>query len=207
MKVFTILILASFLCTNARAQNKTIVWTEKEKEFLLLALDTTRAGLLKEVQGLNQTKLHFKPDSSQWSVAEILEHLGVWEELLFWDLFSNQNTPEQPELVSIVKKNDSIMLAYGTDPAKGQSPIVALPLGRFKTKEELVKYFTFFRDEVIKLVRTTTADFRLHFIYRPKDWGVWSVRDLYQYTVIFITHTTRHANQIRRVKAHANYPK
>lgn len=188
-------------------QTKSNFWTENERQFLLLALDTTRAGLIKEVQGLTEVQMHFKPDSTQWSAAEVLEHLGVWEELLYWDLFSNQNTPERPELAEQVKPNDSIMLAYATDPTKGQSPLVALPLGRFSNRDELVKYFSSFRDEVIKLIRSTSADFRLHFIYRPKDWGVWSLRDLHQYTIVYISHTTRHANQIRRIKSNPNFPK
>ena len=207
MKTVLLFTIWCFSFLFGKAQTKKSIWTETEKKFLLLALDTTRTGLLTEVQGLNEAQMHFKPDSNQWSVAEVLEHLGVWEEILFWDLFSNQNTPERPDLVAQVKPNDSIMLAYATDPAKGQSPIVALPLGRFNNRQELVKYFNFFRDEVIKLVRSTSSDFRLHFIYRPKDWGIWSLRDLHQYTVVYISHTTRHANQIRRVKANPLFPK
>ena len=206
MKGSLMLLFAVFLFLTAKPQKKAI-WTENEKQFLLTALDTTRITLLREVKGLNERQMHFKPDSTQWSVAEVLEHLGIWEEILLWDLFSNQYTPEQPELSPRVKLNDSIMLAYATDPAKGQSPIVALPRGRFTTRDELMKYFDFFRDEVIKLIQTTSADFRVHFIYRPKDWGVWAMRDLHQYAVIFITHTTRHTNQIRRVIANPRFPK
>lgn len=189
------------------SQGKKQVWTQTDRQYLLTGLKTTQANFLQEVEGLTMEQIHFKPDSSQWSVAEVMEHLGIYEELLYWDLLNNQYTDERPELIDSVKGIDSIMVAYSTDPNKGQAPFVAQPIGRFKEKEDLVNFFTRFRNEVIILVQETKVDFRLHFIFRPPDWGVWHIRDLHQYTLVWIAHTERHLNQIKRIKSNPRFPK
>ncbi len=202
-----VLLLLLFGAFAASAQTGRRVWTEAERDYLLRGLDSTRNVLLGEVAGLTPAQLHFKPDSAQWSVAEVLEHLGVWEEILLWDLFSHENSPERRDLLHLNKGKDSATLAYATDPSKGTSPLIALPLGRFHTAGELTGFFNRFRNEVIRSVRESRADYRLHYIYRPKEWGEGAQRDMHQYTLLFIAHTTRHTNQVQRVKAHPAFPK
>ena len=110
-----------FFPALSQAQSKTQVWTPSERQYLLTGLETSQSHF-QEVEGLTQEQIHFKPDSSQWSIAEVMEHLGIYEELLYWDLLNNQYTEERPDLVSTVKGIDSIMIEYATDPAKGQAP-------------------------------------------------------------------------------------
>lgn len=187
-------------------KENTRLWTEEERQFLLDGLKSTQVDLIKEVESLNEVQLAFKPDSSKWSISQVLEHLGTFEEILHWDVYCNQYTPEQSGFTSNVAAKDSIMLAYATDTTRGKSPPVAVPLGRFTELAELKKYFSYHRLEVIKLVENSTADFRKHYIYRPSDWGEWAVRDLHQYIIVYITHTTRHTNQIKRIKSDKNFP-
>ncbi len=207
--VMKMLLVLSFCVSfsNAIAQSSSRLWTENDRKVLLLGLDTTQKNLIREVENLTDQQLHFKPDSSQWSIAEVIEHLGIYEELLYWDLLNNQFTPEMPELAAKVKGVDSIMIAYKNDPVKMKAPFVAQPLGRFQHKQELLQFFTRFRDAVISLVKETPSDFRLHFIFRSEDAGVWHIRDLQQYTLLWIAHTDRHTNQVKRVKASSKFPK
>lgn len=189
------------------AQTKNPAWTEQERQTLLEGLQTSQNNLLNEVKDLTKKQISFKPDSTSWSVAEIVEHLAVYDELLYWDLLNKQYSPEMPEWVEKVKGLDSIMIAYTDDPAKLKAPFIAQPLGRFESQTDLIAYFNRYRNELVKLIRETDTDFRLHFVFRSKDAGVWRVRDLHQYTLLWIAHTQRHTNQVKRVKAHPNYPK
>jgi hypothetical protein len=189
------------------AQVKEQVWTTTDRQFLLSSLKSSESNIIAEIKGLTKEQLYFKIDSSQWSIAEVIEHLGVYEELLYWDLLNNQYTEERPDLVDSVKGIDTVMIAYATDPNKGKAPFAAQPMGRFKEKEALIKYFVRFREEVIALVQNTKVDFRLHFIFRPADWGVWHIRDLHQYTLVWIAHTERHLNQIKRIKSNPRFPR
>ncbi len=202
--IFYLVFLSSY---TGLAQVKEPIWTFAERQFLLTRLKETQSNLLEEVNDLTHNQIHFKPDSSQWSVAQVIEHLGVYEELLYWDLLNNQYTDERPDLVDKVKGIDSIMMAYSTDPNRGQAPFIAQPIGRFKEKADLINFFTRFRHEVILLIQDTKVDFRLHFIFRPPDWGVWHIRDLHQYTLLWVAHTERHLKQIQRIKSNSQFPK
>lgn len=207
MKQFFLFFFIFLLPLWGVAQVKQQIWTTNDRQNLLIGLKSSRADILKEVERLSDKQIHFKPDSNQWSIAEVIEHLSVYEEFLYWDLFNNQYTEERYDLVDSVKGIDSAMTAYATDPNKGQAPFAVQPLGRFQKKEDLINFFNRYRNEVIKLVQETTADFRLHFIFRPADWGIWHIRDLHQYTLLWIAHTERHLNQITRIEATANFPK
>jgi uncharacterized damage-inducible protein DinB len=203
----TILVLAIGLAPALIAQpGHQPLWTAQERQLLLDGLQSTQMELMKAVDNLNEAQMLFKPDTNKWSVAEVLEHLGTFEEILLWDLYCNQFTPEQPGFTSNRLAKDSIMSAYAADTTKGKSPLAAVPLGRFTTRAALQKYFLHHRSAVMDLVAHTTADFRRHYIYRPSEWGDWAVRDLHQYTIVYIAHTTRHTDQINRIKADKNFP-
>lgn len=206
MKLLFITLLVS-LSAGLKAQPKPDrFWTDEQRNFLVAQLENSHRELLAEVQKLSEAQLHFKPDTNQWSVAQVLEHVAVQEEHLHWDLLYNQYTPEQPALARKGRRADREFLAYATDAAKGEAPWLALPLGRFESRDELIAYFSRFREQVIRYVKETPADFRVHFIYRPKEAGIWHRVDLHQYTLGFIAHTQRHTNQIRKIKASPNFP-
>jgi hypothetical protein len=200
--VFTLLISGV-----SSAQTKRPIWTEQERKILLEGLQTSQNDLLNEVKSLTNQQIHFKPDSASWSVADVVEHLAIYDELLYWDLLNKQYSPEMPEWVDKVKGLDSVMIAYTDDPMKLKAPFIAQPLGRFPNEKDLIAYSNRFRNEIIKLIKETKTDFRLHFVFRSQDAGVWRVRDLHQYTLLWIAHTQRHTNQVKRVKAHPNFPK
>lgn len=204
--LITLMVLASWLPPLLAQKAVSRLWSENDRQFLLDRLHSTQNELSKEVENLSHEQFAFKPDSNKWSIAEVMEHLGVYEELLYWDLLNNQYTDERPDLVDSVRGIDSIMIAYASDPNKGVAAFIVQPMGRFKSKKELLHYFNHFREAVIKLVQATPADFRLHFVFRPPDWGVWHIRDLHQYTLVWIAHTTRHTNQIRAIKRNADFP-
>ncbi|MFN8253740.1 MAG: DinB family protein [Ferruginibacter sp.] len=195
------------LSTPGLAQIKQQIWTAADRQNLIVGLKNSQSKIAQEVEGLNERQMTFKPDSNQWSIAEVIEHIAVYEELLYWDLLNNQYTPERPELVDSVKGIDSTMLAYATDPNRGQAPFAVQPMGRFQKKADLLIFFNRYRNEVIKLIEETKVDFRLHFIFRPADWGVWHIRDLHQYTLLWIAHTDRHLNQIKRIENSPKFPK
>lgn len=196
--------LNAYFCFS---QTNTVLWNKNEREYLVTRLKDLQNLLQKEVEFVNNKQLNFKPEKSKWSIAEVLEHIGVYEELLYWDLLNNQYTEERPDLVENSAYIDSAMVAYATDPNNGQAPFSAKPLGRFKSKIELLNYNNLFRNEVINLIQSTTTNFRLHFIFRPKDWGIWHKRDLHQYTLLWIAHCERHINQIKKIKSAGNFPK
>ena len=203
MKKNILFILANVIVFAAMGQS---LWAQEDKNFLIKELQSTEAALLNEIHNLSEEQMNFKPDSNSWSIAQVVEHVAVYDELLFWDLFYGQYTPERPDLAKKVKGNDKQFLAYATDKSKGNSPWIALPIGRFGNKEGLMKYFIRFREKIITYIKETECDFRLHFTYRAPGGGIWTARDLHQHTLIWIAHTERHTNQIKRIKADNKFP-
>ncbi|MEZ4904565.1 MAG: hypothetical protein R2822_23870 [Spirosomataceae bacterium] len=130
--VVIILLTTAFLPMLLAQNNSTRLWTEADRQFLLDGLKSTQIELMKEVENLNEVQLAFKIDSSKWSIAEVLEHLGTFEEILQWDLFCNQYTPEQSGFTNNLSIKDSVMLAYATDTTKGEKHRLPGSLGRFK---------------------------------------------------------------------------
>ncbi len=204
--ILFLILLAPFM--NLFSQKGiTPLWTEADRQLLLKGLQNTQQELITEIEGLNEAQIAFKQDSSNWSIAEVIEHLGTFEELLQWDLYCNQFTPEQIEGTQNTVEKDKIMTAYATDTVKGKAPSVALPLGRFKKLSDLKKYFNYHRNQVIKWVESTNTDLRKHVVYRPSEWGHWAERDLHQYVLVYIAHTTRHTQQIQKIKSSNHFPK
>ena len=147
------LLTVGFLPILFAQKESTRLWVDQERQFLLEGLKTTQIELMKEIENLNAVQIAFKPDSNKWSIAEVLEHLGTFEEILHWDLFCNQYTPEEAGYTSNLTVKDSLMLSYSTDTTKGKSPPAAVPLGRFKGLIELKKYFNDNRLSVKALIQ------------------------------------------------------
>lgn len=182
-------------------------WTEQDRHYLIKYLEDSKTALLLELEGLTDEQATFRPDSTSWSINEVLEHLGAYEEHLFWDLYYQQFFPERPDLRNMVRANDEDLMDYANDPNKGKASWMVEPIGRFETTQELSRYFLCFRNNVIAYLKRTKSDLRTHFIYRDEDRDLWAFRDLHQHTLLWGAHTLRHTKQIQRIKDHPDFPK
>ncbi len=185
------------------------LWTEEDRAFDLSGLKTSQAELIDEIKDLSPSQIQFKTDSTQWSIAQIIEHLGIQEEFFYHEIWVNQFAPELPEyyLQTNNHTKDSLMLAYATDPAKSNAPWMIEPIGRFEKKEDLIVYFNRFRDEMIHFVTDTQVDMKKHVTFRPREWGIYHLRNLHQILMIDFSHTRRHISQIKRIKSSPQFPK
>ncbi len=192
---------------------KNNLWTESERQLLIDGLKRTENDLINEIENLNEDQWNFHESPERWSIREIVEHLEIQDEMYYRELYIISKTPILPEYVDLVKGNDSKILEYATDPTPGNSGWLLAPIGRFCDKASSIKAFERIRGEVIKFVKESNQDFRLHFTFRkyPEDGslsnpGLWDIRDLHQLLLTTIAHTDRHIGQIRKVKEHPDYP-
>ncbi|MBD2705809.1 DinB family protein [Spirosoma sp. BT702] len=121
----------AYLLTSALqpslAQIPQKLWTQTERQLLVAGLQSSQNDFINELTGLTEQQIHFKPDTATWSIAEVAEHVGIYDELLYWDLVNNQYTPEMPEWVEKVNGVDSVMLAYTSDPVQLRAPLLSIP--------------------------------------------------------------------------------
>ena len=183
-------------------------WTEKERELLLTELEGTRKELLRQIDTLNERQWFFRSDSQSWSVAEVVEHLDLQENMHYREVYIISQTPQNLEHLGKTKKNDSLVSAYATDPQKGVADWYVQPRGRWCGKRSAVAQFNRTRDQMLEFVKTTDADLRMQFTYRkkvPKN-DFRRVRDLHQIILTTIAHTKRHIHQIERIKSRPDFP-
>ncbi|MDN5204063.1 DinB family protein [Fulvivirgaceae bacterium BMA10] len=199
-----------FISCQERERHETIEkqWTGEDRTTLLTGFQESQALLMDLVRPLSNEQWYFKADSNSWSIADIMEHLGLQEDMHFREVYVISKTPMRPELLEKTKNNDDKVLAYETDPTKGTSGWFVTPRGRWCSKEEAIQGFNRSRDHTIDFVGNTDIDLRLHFTFRdiPDENDFRRVRDLHQILLTTITHTKRHIHQIERIKNHPDFP-
>ncbi|MBN8666419.1 MAG: DinB family protein [Chitinophagaceae bacterium] len=177
-------------------------WTEADRLFLVSGLTRTRNEVIQATQNLSDTQWHFKPDSASWSLAQVLEHLGLYERLFIQEADIMLSTVPDPAMDSL-SLPDTTYINWMNDPNPHVADWNAIPLGFMKGKDNL-RFFLFGRDRFINFVEKTTYDLRSHFTFR---WGQEKRRSIHALIVVHFAHTDRHLKQIHRIMAHAGFPK
>ncbi len=219
MKNLICLSLCLFLlsCEQSQPTNSTVDnerwWTEEDRQFILSELDRTTQELDTEIKALSEQQWNFREDSSRWSIAEIIEHLEIQNQLHFREISVTANGPQYIKYRSITKGQDQHFIKYATDATPGQSQWFMEPLGRFPDKEDAWEAFSRARGGLRGFVQQTPIDLRRQFTFRTpmegkavSDIKIGQVRDLHQLLLTGIAHTDRHLSQIRKIKEHENYP-
>lgn len=172
-------------------------------------LDRTRALLQAEAADLTKEQWQYREDPDRWSIAEVVEHLQLQEDMYFREVYLISQVPSMPELRERVRGKEAQIMAYSTDPESGIAAWFLQPQGRWSSGQEAMRQFLRSREKLTDFIRNTDADLRLHFTFRdyyPSNEGLWAIRDLHQLILTTIAHTERHVNQIKRIKAHPGFP-
>ena len=203
MKSFFCTALTVALLSHSLAQQAKS-WSDEERKYLVENLSRTRNEVITETRNLSQAQWNFKESADRWSINQIVEHLAIWELLLDREVSQALVAGERPELNN-GSRTDSAILAFlmeekvhiATEYTKPFTFIVPMGLNQGKNNLE---WFLKMRNEGIGFVDSTRSNLRVYFL-RPGRGNIHQV-----FTTIF-AHTDRHLRQIRRVKAHANFPK
>jgi len=175
--------------------------TPTDREQALHYLADTRIGLTQAVQGLSDAQWMFKPGPDRWSVAEVVEHLAVLEELFVKKVCPQivQSPAGKPGMD--VKKLDAIIMAKVPDRStKLQAPPEIVPTGRWSPRESLQRFLDD-RQETVNFLNTA-SDLRGHVLSHPALGPL----DGYEWVLAVAAHTERHTKQILEVEADPHFP-
>lgn len=206
-KHITITLLIVCMSLFISAQNNTTDsikrWTETDRKFLLDNLTRSRDELIKETKGLTDKQWNFKESPDRWSIKEVTEHIGIWELLLMHEVSRAIAAGEQPELNKTARA-DSIGLNFLME----EKPHISieytkpftytLPMGLNDGKNNLA-WILKMRNESIGCLNTATINLRSYFLRKGRG-------NVHQNFISIFGHTDRHLRQIRKIKAHPNYP-
>lgn len=176
--------------------------SKKEKKAAISYFKETQTDLMKELQGLSETQLNWKPADSVWSAANCVEHITLSEKNLFDWALSTLKEPANPAKRSELKKDDEAIKKIMTDRSfKVKTMEGFIPSGQFGNTTETLKVFKERRAAVINYLKKTEDDLRNHFATTPMG-----LMDTYQVFIFLSAHSKRHTLQIAELKAMPGFP-
>ena len=199
MRFLLFVLIAFSLTTSASHAQK--LWTEADRKYTIDNLKRTRDELTRETENLTDAQWHFHESPDRWSIAEVVEHLALWEIIWAREIgIGSRNTP-QPDLIK-TSQPDSYYHEFIMEEKAHISPDFSRPTGFIKGKDNLT-FFTRLRDQNISFAEKTEADMRACFELTATK----SPRNMHQVYIYQWGHVDRHMRQIRKIKANPNYPK
>ena len=89
VKQSSALLLVGALCAIAATTGDV---TKEDRQLASRQLADSREGLMKAVKGLTPAQWTFKPGADRWSIAEVVEHLALTEELVNGSVLTIEKT-------------------------------------------------------------------------------------------------------------------
>jgi len=193
-------LLAATLCFATVSAGQDI--TSMERQRALTYLISSRSGVEQAITGLSEAQWNFKPAPERWSIAEVLEHITVTEELVTTGVRMRLEKGPAPQADRDTKKIDTIVLDKVVDRStKIQAPPQLAPTLRW-TPSVTVEHFLAGRERTIEWLNADT-NLRGHLADHP----VLGPLDGYEWILAIAGHSDRHTKQILEVKADPNFPK
>jgi hypothetical protein len=192
-------VLTPALFLSALAAGEGLTPPDREKGLRYLA--GSRNGVVEATKGLSEAQWKFKPAPDRWSIAEVVEHLALVENLLLENIrpqlaSSTASAPDRDP-----KQMDATILAKMPDRStKYQAPPMIVPTGRW-TPQVALDRFLASRQQTVAFLKSD-ADLRGPVVTHP----AFGAMDGYEWILAIAAHSERHTKQILEVKADPNYP-
>jgi DinB superfamily len=175
----------------------------REREFVLEQLAAGELRLLGLVEGLGPAQWSFREDAERWSIAEIVEHLVVFEGFIIAAVTNALQGPEESEKMGLAGAKELLVLGLAESrSAKLKAREATRPIGRWSEPAELVAEFRNARARTIAFAAETECDLRGHFFPHIAFGDL----DCYQWLVVLGQHTLRHCLQIEEVLRDSKFP-
>jgi hypothetical protein len=199
-QLFILLLLSTASPLLAQQPEPAKRWTETDRRYTVDNLKRTRDELTRETADLTDAQWHFHESPDRWSIAEVVEHLALWEIIWAREIgMGIRNTP-RPDLLA-TSSPDSYYMNFIMETNPHTSPDFSRPTGFIRGKNNLV-FFQRLRDQAIAFTDTTQADMRVQFELTATKFP----RNMHQVYIYQWGHVDRHLRQIRKIKQHPGYP-
>jgi hypothetical protein len=163
-------------------------------------LAITRGCLVESVSGLCAAQWNFKPENDAWSIAENMEHLVLIEDRVHAIIANMSNAPEAESAGKQSEMDNIILSDVSKRTIKVRAPQPVCPACRWSGPEAL-QLFIASREQTMQLLAAPLLRGR---VIRHPFFGPW---DGYQWLLAVGSHTARHTDQIREIKANPRFPR
>ncbi|MDP9050914.1 MAG: DinB family protein [Acidobacteriota bacterium] len=178
--------------------------TAEEREFVVGELVRSEARLLQALDGLSAAQWRFRDGPERWSIAEVVEHLVVFEEFIRGAVRKALDGPAEIGKRAEVARKEGLVL--GLAESRGTKFVAreaARPMGRWENLAEGITAFRKARAKTLEFVGREHAELRDHFFTHI----VFGDLDCYQWLVVLARHVDRHVLQIEEIKRDVGYPR
>lgn len=178
------------------------LWTETDRQFLMSNLRRTTSEIVNETESLTEAQWHFKPNEDSWSIAQVVEHISLYDHFTLQNTYiAFNNKPDKEAFAQ--SRSDEMNIAWMGEEKPHKAYKYATPLGLMKGKDNLI-YFNNIRNLLERFVSTTQRDLKAYFTPRSNE--VHKKRSIHGSIVVHFGHTDRHLRQIRKIKSSFNFP-
>lgn len=176
--------------------------TTDERQFVVGQLRLSEVRLVEAVRGVTAAQANFRTGPERWSIAEVLEHLVVWEGFMLGAVRGALESPAEPEKRASVAGKDALALGLATSRDKPlKSREAARPTGRWSDAGTMLAAFKARRAQTVEFAENTQAELRSHFFAHVAFGDL----DCYQWLVVMGQHTLRHVGQIEEIMRDAGF--
>lgn len=174
-----------------------------ERQMVLEQLVSSEVRLLEVVDGLTPEQWRFHEMPERWSIAEIVEHLVLFEGFILDAIANALAAPvELGKKAQAAGKEPLVQGLADARDTKFNAREVVRPVGAWSSAAELTAEFRKARAGTVAFAAETDADLRDHFFPHIAFGDL----DCYQWLVVLAQHTLRHVLQIEEIKADSAYP-
>jgi hypothetical protein len=193
---------------NPQMQTEPGMLTVQELEQCRSYVKETGEAVMAATANLSEAQWNFKPAPDRWSIAEVLEHMVVIQELVLGPI--REQLAQAPVSANREYAHiDAIIVdQFPMRTMRLQGPALGQPTGRFTPDAALERLIT--NCGRLREYVESTPDLRLRVIesmpLKAVTKGEFEHMDGYQWVLGVAAHTERHTKQIREVQGHADYP-
>jgi hypothetical protein len=174
-----------------------------ERQLVLDELVSSEARLLELMDGLTPQQWNFRETPDRWSIAEIVEHLILFENFILRTIATVLQSPPEPGKKALAAGKEPLVQGLAnTRSTRIQAREALRPAGNWPEADERIAELRTTRARSMKFAAETEADLRSHFFPHLAFGDL----DCYQWLVVLARHGARHALQIEQIKADPAYP-
>ncbi len=165
-------------------------------EQIIADLNENTDSLLQELAGFNHQNFSIKPSATEWSAAELTEHLLLIERNVVKALKGNANTTER----AIDAKLVLLKMALANTTQKIQAPEMVVPHSATANRQEMLEEIRNLREEQASLIAGCDMSLTCLEFKHP----MMGTMTRYEWVYFNIYHTERHLHQLRRIARQVN---
>jgi len=171
---------------------------------ILSANERAQGRFMAAVSNLTEAQANFRPDENQWTIAEIVEHVGTVNDgvlRLTHKLLKEAESAPRPSKADLNLGHTSLD-ENGQQQGKVEAPDRVRPQGGVRIEDSLAKIQTLLDGLAEIRSRLEAVDLSEQMFPHPFLGPI----NAYQWMVLLGEHEDRHRGQIERLKAAAGFP-